>query len=237
MGWIQGKGREDGKYFTLEIIAERCPVTREEVPAGDNVDPCLLQSRDEFLSPEVGLLCKHWFKDPVDLCQLVLGAHAIRRRFTHPPFQLPLQSCDPDHEEFIEIVGEDGDELDPFDERVDRGTGFRKDPPVEFEPGEFAVDEERGRIRPAFRGITRLPGIIRLFLSACSARHPLHQVSHTIGEGKFKTMRERAGRGLPARAGRARMLSSRDQALPPDSSDVSPFSPCRCGYSRYCKQV
>ena len=221
MGWVQGKGREDGKYFTLEIVAERCPVIRGEVPAGDDVDPRLLQSRDEVLSPEVRLLCKHWFKDPVDLCQLVLGAHAIRRRFKHPPFQLPLQSCNPDHEEFIEVVGEDGDELDPFDERVDRGTGFRQDPPVEFEPGEFAVDEEGGGIRPVISGITRLPGITRLFLPAIPTRHPLHQVSHTIGEGKFKTMGESRGKtSLPDRTGANTLLQG--PGAPPDSSIVFP---------------
>lgn len=84
MGWVRGKGREDGKYFTLEIVAERCTVIRGEVPAGDDVDPASCRAGMSSF-PQRSDCCAsigsriRWIS-----AGSVLGAHAIRRRFTHP---------------------------------------------------------------------------------------------------------------------------------------------------------
>ena len=47
-----------------------------------------------------------------------------------------------DHEEFVEVRAENGEELDAFEERVCGVVGFFEDAALEAEEAEFAVDEE-----------------------------------------------------------------------------------------------
>jgi hypothetical protein len=54
------------------------------------------------------------------------------------------EAGDPDLEELVEVGGEDSQELDPLEEGGSRILGLMEDPTVELEPGEFAVQVERG---------------------------------------------------------------------------------------------
>ena len=49
---------------------------------------------------------------------------------------------DAHHEELIEIAAEDGDELQPFQQRIGRGERFIQYPGVEIDPAQFPADEE-----------------------------------------------------------------------------------------------
>ena len=68
---------------------------------------------------------------------------------------LALDAGDAHHEEFIEVVGGDGEEAHPLENRMALIGGLFKHPAIEVQPGQFAVDEAfRARPQTLFgRGI------------------------------------------------------------------------------------
>ena len=67
--------------------------------------------------------------------------HAIRSGLQVALGNAPLEPRHPDHEKFVHIGAEYGHELDPFEQGHTVIEGFFKHAPVEFEPGQFTVDE------------------------------------------------------------------------------------------------
>ncbi len=59
---------------------------------------------------------------------------------------LLAQTGDPDLEELVEVAGEDGQELDAFEEGVAFVTRLEQDPRVELEPGKLAVQVRERRL-------------------------------------------------------------------------------------------
>ena len=68
-----------------------------------------------------------------------VGASAVRQT----GLDLLLDAADADHEEFVEVRCEDGQELEPFQQRHARIAAFLQDPTIEFEPAQVAVEIER----------------------------------------------------------------------------------------------
>lgn len=52
------------------------------------------------------------------------------------------QAGDPDHHEFVDVVCEDGEEFDAFEEEVAEVCGFFEDAAVELDERDFLVDIE-----------------------------------------------------------------------------------------------
>ena len=61
------------------------------------------------------------------------------------------KAADADHEELVEVGLEDGQELEPFQQRHLRVLSFLQDAAVELQPTQLAVDVER-RVRQTERG-------------------------------------------------------------------------------------
>ena len=55
--------------------------------------------------------------------------------------QLALEAGDANHEELVEIVGGDGEEADPFEQRMGVVVRLLEHPAVELEPRQLAIDE------------------------------------------------------------------------------------------------
>jgi hypothetical protein len=64
-----------------------------------------------------------------------------------------LQPRNPDHEELVQVVGEDGKELGPFQQRYALGVFSQiEDPAVERQPGQLSVQETiRGQLHLGWR--------------------------------------------------------------------------------------
>ena len=112
-----------------------------------------------------------------DLFELPLGREAVERRFDDPVGHLALQPCDPDHEELVQVVREDREELHPLKERMRRVERLLKYAAVELDPTQLPVDEQPG----TGRGRPWLPGAIcpirpgpYLVHSLCTLRLVLH---------------------------------------------------------------
>src|SRR4051794_41637026 len=72
--------------------------------------------------------------------ELFVGRPAIGRSSDLPCLDLLAQAGDSDLEEFVEVVGDDGQELDPLEEWVSLVTRLVQDARVELEPGQLPVE-------------------------------------------------------------------------------------------------
>ncbi len=58
----------------------------------------------------------------------------------HPlHLQQPVEGSDPNPEKLIPVVGEDTEELEPFEQRVSRVGSLLQNPAIEIEPVQVAV--------------------------------------------------------------------------------------------------
>ena len=73
--------------------------------------------------------------------ELVGRAHAVGRRAGDAGRHLVLEPGDAHHEELVEVLAEDGEELGPLEQRHLGILGQREDPRVEVEPRQLAVQE------------------------------------------------------------------------------------------------
>ena len=72
--------------------------------------------------------------------ELFLGGPAVGRAGDLARLDLLLQAGDADLEELVEVAGEDGQELDPLEQRVALVARLVQDARVELEPRQLAVD-------------------------------------------------------------------------------------------------
>ena len=75
---------------------------------------------------------------------LVARAHAVGGSRVHPGLDLVVQGGHPDHEELVQIGLPDGGEADPLQKGYRDVLGQLEDPVVEVQPGQLAVEVERG---------------------------------------------------------------------------------------------
>ena len=68
------------------------------------------------------------------------GEQAARGSDGDPGRDAALETGDPDHEELVEIAGEDGEKLGALQQRHVGILGEFEHPGIEGEPGELAVD-------------------------------------------------------------------------------------------------
>ena len=80
-----------------------------------------------------------------DPLEEVAGHEAAGRAHRDPGVDAPLQAGHPDHEELVEVGGEDRQELGPLQQGQGRVLGQLEHPLVERQPGQLAVGEAVGR--------------------------------------------------------------------------------------------
>ncbi len=97
---------------------------------------------------EGGLLGADQFaRAGIDRVQLLGRGGAVGGAFQHAGAGLADQPGDADRVEFIEIRGADGDEAQPFQQRMMRVLSLGNDAEIEVQPGQLAVDEAGGGIQ------------------------------------------------------------------------------------------
>src|SRR5208283_1237029 len=85
-------------------------------------------------------------KSLFDRKDLLGGRHPIGRGLEHTFCGLPLETRDPDHEEFVKVVRKNREELHSFEERVPFVPCLFQHMVIEPYPAQFAVDVKRGGI-------------------------------------------------------------------------------------------
>src|SRR6476469_5273222 len=78
----------------------------------------------------------------VDLVQLLLRRHSVRRLRLHRRSDLPPDAGDPNHVELVEVRREDRDELQSLEKLVPVVERLMQYASVELEPAQLAIDEQ-----------------------------------------------------------------------------------------------
>ena len=125
--------REHGAELVLGLGVEFLPVHEVDVLIGQRRTDLLGVDPGVALLQPVGLLA--------DLLQDLHGAQPGRGGDGEPGGDPALQPGDPDHEELVQVGGEDGQEADPLQQVQVRVLGQFQHAGVEREPAQFPVQE------------------------------------------------------------------------------------------------
>ena len=158
MSWVDGQ-RSERREDVLGEVSARCrPLLRVERIGRDEVQSVPLQARENVGRPDPMLLFHHGVNVRADRRELLVRQEAVGSRLAHTPELLLLESRDAHHEEFVEIRGNDGQELEPLEDRQRDIRRLFEHPRVELEPRQLAVEEQLRVVelgnppRPLLRG-------------------------------------------------------------------------------------
>ena len=95
------------------------------------------------------------------LLQLLDGPHAVGREFGDVLCERLLKARHAYHEELVQVLGEDGEELEAFENRLRRVERLFENAPVELYLAQLAVEEQACAVgarlrRPRARRLARL---------------------------------------------------------------------------------
>ena len=110
---------------------------------GDQAEVELPQAGQQF-AQHLSLALLHPADFRVAFCNLLARTASIGRHLQHPGDHLLLEAADPFHEEFVQVGGGDGEKLKPLQRRIARIRGLGKDPLVEGQPRQFAIEVQLG---------------------------------------------------------------------------------------------
>ena len=127
-----------------------------------------------------------------DRGELLVRRQPVGRQLVDLARELLLEAGDAHHEELVEVRGDDREELEPLESGTRRVVCLGEDARVELEPGELAVQVERGRVE---------------------RRHPDGAAGTACGGGGCGRERRRTGRSVGRNGGkRQRLLGAERRA-------------------------
>ncbi|MNJ39056.1 hypothetical protein D3C77_339190 [compost metagenome] len=141
---VDGHRRQHGEELVEELRLQPLAFGLGDAGALDDLDA----RRRHLLAqdPPLALLFGHQAAGGgVDLLQLLGRGQAVGRDHPHPLAHLALQAGHAGHEELVQIVGRDGQEAHPLQQRVAFVGRLFQHPAVEGQPRQLAVDEALGR--------------------------------------------------------------------------------------------
>ncbi len=113
-------------------------------------------------------------QDVANLGQLLAGAEPVGAGFDHRGLELLVQARDPDHEKFVEVRGEDRQELQALEQRPVRAQRLAQHPFIERQPRDLAVDVQRAIIERRRAPLRRLAHRIHLRGDRCPVNGRKH---------------------------------------------------------------
>jgi len=144
MAGIDGQRREDGEDALGEDLVEVAGVVLVELAPARQDDPDLGQVW-RHLVEEQPLLAVHELGHPfAQLAQLLRGGTPVGAGRGQAGGQLVLEARHPHLEELVEVLAEDGEELDALEDRGGRVLGQGQHPGVEGQPRLLPVEEPLG---------------------------------------------------------------------------------------------
>ena len=147
MGRVEPERGQDRKDEVRKELLEEDSLRRRQVAKAHQLDAVPGELRQDLLQQQRPLLLLARTHSRADLGQLLRRCPAVGRETLRPALLLQLQSPDPLHEELVEVAAEDGDELEPLEERNGRILRLGQNPGVELEPRELAIEEGRCLLR------------------------------------------------------------------------------------------
>ena len=167
MHLIDGQRRQHGKDFAAKDVAQVLLLLLGQILDAAQKDAFLFQGGQQFAAQALIGLGNIWLTVWPDLLELFARRHAVGPGAdADARLHLLLQAADAHHEEFIEIRGENGQELDPFQQRHRRILGLLQDPAIELQPAQLAVDVKPRIVQRGQGSLFRLPRATAPFVSA-----------------------------------------------------------------------
>ena len=142
MPLVHCQRREHRPHVAAEVRVQESRLLGVELLRPQDGQPGLVGQlgRDELL--EVAVQGRdHVMGARGDRRQLLSRQHPVGSTVSHAACQQLLESRDPHHEEFVQIGRHDALEFAALGQRDVRVTRFLQDAPVEFQPGQLAIDE------------------------------------------------------------------------------------------------
>ena len=135
MARVDRDRREDREDFVVETLVERRErIGRERVGAHEQERAVGPERGQEAAHEPRHLLADQLVNARRDLDELFVRGEAVRRKLTDFSRELLLEARDADHEELVEVRGDDCVELQPLEERHRLVLGLGEDPRVELDP-------------------------------------------------------------------------------------------------------
>src|SRR4051812_39056341 len=156
---LRGQNRED---LALEATGDRFSLLITQRGIGNNFNPFGGEPREYVVSDYRRVAIDRRLRLGTDHRHLLSRSPPVRTEGADTGIELALDTSNSDHEELIEICGEDCRELDSLQERVRALFGFEENAVVKIEPAQLAVDEHFGLERRQI-GKTVLGGLIAVF--------------------------------------------------------------------------
>ena len=132
----RGQNRE---HLFMEVRGHPAALVVGQLVPGDDVNVVVRQGLADRVEEHPGVAFGQHLCALCDECQLLARRQSVGRPYRQAGFVSALEPGDTHHEELVEVRGEDGQELCPF-EQGQRGVFCqRQNPGVEVEPTQFPV--------------------------------------------------------------------------------------------------
>ena len=151
MSRVDRQRRQHREDMQEEMVVEPEPFGLAELRRLDEDDVLRLEFVLE-MAPAAQLLQRQFADPGADQRQLLGRGQPVLGRRLDPGAQLPAQAGDAHHEEFVEIIGGNGNEAHPLQQGMRFVRRLQQDAAVELQPGEFAIDETLGRAAQRLAG-------------------------------------------------------------------------------------
>ena len=162
VGRIHCERRQHGEDLLAVVTRKALLLGRGELVPAQQHDLLLGQVGQDVIDHVVRMLILQAVGLLADGAQLLSGAQAGGRRDGDAGVDAALQTCDANHEEFVEVVCEDRGEAGALDDRQILVLSKLEDSLVELQPAQLAVEEAVVRQR-FFTGL-QLPPVVLIGL-------------------------------------------------------------------------
>ncbi len=143
MGRVDRHRRQDRENLVQEVAVEPGLVRASQLAGIDHRHARLAQQLAQ--RAPMGLLVAHQFAAaPGDGGKLLGGGQAIGAGDGNTGPDLPAQAGHPHHIEFVQVIGRDGEEPQPLEQRMVGVACFVQHALIEGKPGQLAIDEAVG---------------------------------------------------------------------------------------------
>ena len=144
MARVEGERRQDRVDLRLEVSGQIVRDARLVFRRLEDADPVLGKGRPQLIVPARRLILQHRRRALADGGELFGDRQAVNRLRFEPGALFLEQRGHPNHEELVEVRGDDGEELDPLEQRVVLAHRLIEHAPIEREPAQLPVDVQRG---------------------------------------------------------------------------------------------
>lgn len=146
MGRVDGERGEDGEDVVGEELVDAGALPAREVVHRDLRDRLGVELGSDDVLEQLRVAGHELVRADADGVHDLQGHPAGHGRHGEAGVDAAFEAGDADHEELVEVGGEDREEADPLEQRHLRVGGEVEDALIEGEPAELAVEESVGGI-------------------------------------------------------------------------------------------